>query len=74
MSFAWEAVDSFINLARGQVVDIKALKKNIESGKIRGSAIDVFPLEPKNNQEHHRRDEYPGNQCQFDARTHVAVP
>ncbi len=41
----------FINLSRGKVVDIKALKKNIESGKIRGAAIDVFPAEPKNNSE-----------------------
>jgi D-3-phosphoglycerate dehydrogenase len=41
----------FINLSRGQVVKIDALKKNIESGKIRGTAVDVFPYEPKNNQE-----------------------
>lgn len=41
----------FINLSRGDVVDIDALKENIESGKIRGSAVDVFPKEPKNNSE-----------------------
>lgn len=41
----------FINLSRGHVVDIDALKKNIESGKIRGTAIDVFPEEPKSNKE-----------------------
>jgi D-3-phosphoglycerate dehydrogenase len=41
----------FINLSRGKVVDIDALKRNIESGKIRGAAIDVFPVEPKNNNE-----------------------
>ncbi|MEN8249238.1 MAG: phosphoglycerate dehydrogenase [Bacteroidota bacterium] len=41
----------FINLSRGQIVEIEALKKNIESGKIRGTAVDVFPYEPKNNQE-----------------------
>lgn len=41
----------FINLSRGKVVDIEALKLNIESGKIRGAAIDVFPSEPKNNNE-----------------------
>ena len=40
-----------INLGRGQVVDIDALKANLDSGKIKGSAIDVFPVEPKNNQE-----------------------
>ena len=39
----------FINLSRGNVVDINALKANIESGKIGGTAIDVFPSEPKNN-------------------------
>ena len=41
----------FLNLSRGQVVDIKALKKNILSGKVRGTAIDVFPEEPKSNAE-----------------------
>ena len=41
----------FINLSRGKIVDIDALKKNIESGKVRGAAIDVFPVEPKNNDE-----------------------
>ena len=41
----------FLNLARGQVVDVKALKNNIESGKIRGAGVDVFPKEPKTNQE-----------------------
>ena len=41
----------FLNLSRGHVVDIHALKKNIESGKIVGAGIDVFPEEPKTNQE-----------------------
>ncbi len=41
----------FINLSRGHVVDITALKNNIESGKIAGTAIDVFPQEPKSNDE-----------------------
>ena len=41
----------FLNLARGKVVDIEALKMAIESGKIRGCAIDVFPKEPKSNDE-----------------------
>ena len=40
-----------LNLSRGSVVDIDALRKNIESGKIRGAAVDVFPSEPKSNQE-----------------------
>ena len=40
-----------LNLARGPVVDISALKRNIESGKIRGAGVDVFPTEPKSNQD-----------------------
>jgi D-3-phosphoglycerate dehydrogenase len=41
----------FINLSRGHVVDIDALVKALQSGKILGAAVDVFPYEPKNNQE-----------------------
>ncbi|MEO2062880.1 MAG: phosphoglycerate dehydrogenase [Christiangramia sp.] len=41
----------FLNLARGQVVDVDALKKYIESGRIAGAGVDVFPKEPKTNQE-----------------------
>lgn len=41
----------FLNLSRGHVVDIAALKKNIESGKVKGAGIDVFPKEPKTNNE-----------------------
>ncbi len=40
-----------INLSRGFVVDIPALKANLESGKLRGAAIDVFPKEPKSNED-----------------------
>ncbi|MBL3658209.1 phosphoglycerate dehydrogenase [Fulvivirga sediminis] len=48
--FEWMKDDViFLNLSRGHVVDIAALKKNIESGKIAGAAIDVFPEEPKSN-------------------------
>jgi D-3-phosphoglycerate dehydrogenase / 2-oxoglutarate reductase len=39
----------FINLSRGHVVDIAVLKKNILNGKIIGAAVDVFPEEPKSN-------------------------
>jgi len=41
----------FINLSRGHVVDIDALKENIENGKVAGTAVDVFPDEPKSNDE-----------------------
>lgn len=41
----------FINLSRGFVVQIEALKAALESGHLRGAAIDVFPLEPKSNAE-----------------------
>lgn len=41
----------FINLARGSVVDISELRKNIESKKITGAAVDVFPSEPMSNQD-----------------------
>jgi len=40
-----------INASRGTVVDIDALAKALESKKIAGAAIDVFPVEPKNNNE-----------------------
>ncbi|WP_323841196.1 MULTISPECIES: phosphoglycerate dehydrogenase [unclassified Moraxella] len=41
----------FINAARGGCVDIDALAKALESGKILGAAIDVFPKEPKSANE-----------------------
>ncbi|MCC2645452.1 MAG: phosphoglycerate dehydrogenase [Burkholderiales bacterium] len=41
----------FLNLSRGHIVDIEALVANLKNGKILGAAIDVFPYEPKNNQE-----------------------
>lgn len=40
-----------INAARGQVVDIDALSALLESKHLAGAAIDVFPTEPKSNQE-----------------------
>lgn len=40
-----------LNLSRGNVVDIDALKEAILNKKISGAAIDVFPVEPKNKQE-----------------------
>lgn len=38
-----------INYARGEVVDLSALKKAILAGDIGGAAIDVFPVEPEKN-------------------------
>lgn len=38
-----------INYARGEVVDLPALRKAIESGHIGGAAVDVFPEEPEKN-------------------------
>lgn len=39
----------FINLSRGNVVDLDALKEQLESGRVKGAAIDVFPEEPRSN-------------------------
>ncbi len=40
-----------INASRGSVVDIPALVASLKSKHIAGAAIDVYPKEPKNNQE-----------------------
>ncbi|WP_062134689.1 phosphoglycerate dehydrogenase [Demequina aestuarii] len=37
----------FLNLSRGFIVDVEALREGLESGAIGGAAIDVFPEEPK---------------------------
>lgn len=50
--FAWMKKGViFMNLSRGHVVDIKALRENILNGKIAGCSIDVFPYEPVSNDE-----------------------
>ncbi|ANF56655.1 phosphoglycerate dehydrogenase [Halotalea alkalilenta] len=40
-----------INASRGKVVVIEALAEALASGHLRGAAIDVFPVEPKSNDE-----------------------
>jgi len=39
----------FINASRGTVVDIDALAQALSMKKVAGAAIDVFPVEPKGN-------------------------
>lgn len=41
----------FINASRGTVVDIDALSEALSANKVAGAAIDVFPVEPKGNDE-----------------------
>jgi len=42
---------AFINASRGTVVDIDALTEALDSGRLCGAAMDVFPEEPKSNQD-----------------------
>ncbi len=41
----------FLNLSRGFVIDLAALKRHLESGHLAGAAIDVFPSEPKSRED-----------------------
>ncbi|MCK5820221.1 MAG: phosphoglycerate dehydrogenase [Psychromonas sp.] len=50
-----------INAARGNVVDIPALCEALESKKLLGAAIDVFPKEPKSND-----NSFTSALCKFD--------
>jgi D-3-phosphoglycerate dehydrogenase len=38
-----------INYARGEVVDLDALRKSLLEGQLSGAAIDVYPWEPEKN-------------------------
>lgn len=38
-----------LNLARGHVMDLDALREAVTSGKVAGAAVDVFPTEPLAN-------------------------
>ena len=41
-----------VNLSRGFVVDIEALRDALVSGKLSGAAVDVYPQEPRANGEY----------------------
>jgi D-3-phosphoglycerate dehydrogenase len=41
----------FLNLSRGFVVDHASLRRHIESGRLAGAAVDVFPAEPRGRDE-----------------------
>jgi D-3-phosphoglycerate dehydrogenase len=40
-----------VNLSRGRVVDLEAVRDSIQSKQLGGAAIDVFPEEPRSNDE-----------------------
>ncbi len=40
-----------LNLSRGHVVDVDALAEALSEGRLGGAAIDVFPEEPRTNQD-----------------------
>lgn len=40
-----------LNLSRGSLVDLEALKVAIEAGQIAGAMLDVYPNEPRTNEE-----------------------
>ena len=46
-----------VNCARGELIDLEALEAALESGKIGGAALDVFPTEPMTDHPIFRRDD-----------------
>jgi len=48
---AMKAGAYLINNSRGTVVDLDALAAALRGGRLRGAAIDVFPIEPSSNAE-----------------------
>jgi D-3-phosphoglycerate dehydrogenase len=40
-----------LNLSRGKVVDLDAVREGVKTGKLGGVAVDVFPEEPASNDE-----------------------
>ncbi|MCL2594805.1 MAG: phosphoglycerate dehydrogenase [Promicromonosporaceae bacterium] len=42
----------FLNLSRGFIVDVEALRDGLVSGRLGGAAVDVFPTEPKKRGDH----------------------
>ena len=49
---SWMKKGSYlINTSRGSVLDIPSLKKALISKHLAGTALDVFPVEPKSNQD-----------------------
>ena len=41
---------ALLNLSRGNVVDLDALRGAIESGQLMGAGVDVYPVEPASNE------------------------
>ena len=49
--YQMKAGSYILNLGRGSLVDIPALKEALESGQMAGAMLDVYPKEPGSNEE-----------------------